>query len=121
MYGGHCGHKYNSCNSLHELETTTLEWKMLAPNDANGAPMKKSSCGVVAHNSDREEQLCFFGGYGQMNSAPHQTTAEYIENTNVPGLGWTNEFHCFTSGEHTQCIVHLLVDNVQSSSGVALH
>ena len=59
-------------------------------NEAEGAPLKKYGCGVVAHSNGGEEQLCVFGGCGPLlNSASHQTTAEYVENTSFPGMGWT--------------------------------
>ena len=78
----------------------------LAPDEAEGAPMKKCCCGVVAHSNGGEEQLCVFGGLGLLNSASHQTTAEYVENASFFDGKWTNEFHCFTSGEHTQYIAY---------------
>ena len=108
VYGGYCGHFNCYHNSLHELDITILKWKKLAPNEAKGAPIKKYGCGMVAHSNGGEEQLCVFGGYGPLNSASHQTTAEYVEDTRSYGLaiGWTSEFHCFTSGEHTHYIVH---------------
>ena len=107
VYGGHCGHGDCFHNSLHELDTTILKWKELSPNEAEGAPIKKCSCGMVAHSNGGEEQVCVFGGYGPLNSASHQKRAEYFADTRgTHGLGWTNEFHCFTSGEHTQCIVY---------------
>ena len=108
VYGGHCGHGVCYHNSLCELDTATLRWSELAKSEAKGAPMKKSVCGVVAHSTDGEEQLCVIGGYGELNKASQQPAAEYVESTNYPGLGWTNEFHCFTSGEYTLHGTHTL-------------
>ena len=104
MYGGYCGHGSCWYNSLCELDTITLRWTELAPNETKGAPLKKGACGMVAHSSGGEEQLCVIGGYGVLNTSTHQPAAEYVERTKYiyPGEGWTNEFHCFTSGEHTQ-------------------
>ena len=105
VYGGYCGHGDCFHNSLHELDTTILRWTQLAPSGAEGAPLKKLGCGMVTHSSGGEEQLCVFGGYGALNSSSHQPTAQCVESTSYPGRGWTNEFHRFTSGEHTQYIV----------------
>ena len=107
VFGGGCGHRACYHNSLHELDTTIFKWKELAPNEAEGAPIKKCACGLVAHSIGGEEQLCVFGGFGPLNSASHQTTAKYVKNTHdIRGDGWTNEFHCFTSGEHTvHCVL----------------
>ena len=80
---------------------------MLAPDEAEGAPMKKDACGIVAHISGGEEQLCVFGGHGKLNSSLQQPTAHYHESIKNPGSGWTNEFHCFTSGRHIQYIVNI--------------
>ena len=102
MYGGYCGHDYCYHNSLCELDTTTLRWTELAPSEAEGAPLKKYGCGMVAHSSGGEEQLYVIGGCGLLNSSSRQRAAMYVESVNQPGQGWTNEFHCFTSGEHTQ-------------------
>jgi len=101
VYGGWCGHGSCYHNSLCELDTATLRWSELAPSEAEGAPMKKRGCGVVAHSSGGEEQLCVIGGYGELNKASQQPAAQYVESTKYPGRGYTNEFHCFISGEDT--------------------
>ena len=97
VYGGYCGHDTCYHNSLHELNTITLEWTVLAPSEATGAPMKKDGCGIVVYSRSGEEQLCVFGGYGLLNSASHPT-ARYKDD--YYGRGYTNELHIFTSGEH---------------------
>ena len=116
VYGGYCRHTGCYHNSLHELDTTILKWSELTPDEAEGAPIKKYDCGVVAHSSGGEEQLCVFGGYGLLNSAMHQATAEYVEDTRDKlGDGWTNEFHCFTSGEHmhkVHCVLYIIMCTV---------
>ena len=93
VYGGYCGHGDCYHNSLHELNTINLEWTVLAPSEAEGAPMKKDACGIVVYSRSGKEQLCVFGGWGLLNTA-----AQYEE---VGGGRWyTNELHIFTSGEH---------------------
>ena len=106
VYGGYCGHGFCYHNSLYELDIATLSWSELVPIEAEGAPMRKSGCGVVAHSSGGEEQLCVIGGFGELNKPSQQPAAEYVEYTNYPGLGWTNEFHCFISGKHRQYTHH---------------
>ena len=100
VYGGYCGHYACYHNSLHELNIVNLKWTVLAPSDAEGAPMKKASCGIVLHCSDGEEQTCVFGGHGILKSASHSTAQHEIEDIKG-GIGFTNELHIFTSGEHT--------------------
>ena len=87
-------------NSLHELNVTTLQWTELAPSDAEGAPMKKSDCGVVAYGSDEEEQLYVLGGFGNLKSASFPSGAEYVNLAKYPDYVCTNELHCFKSGEY---------------------
>ena len=97
VFGGYCGHDDCYHNSLHELNTINLEWTVLAPSEAEGAPMKKCRCGIVVCSINGEEQLCVFGGYGLLNSTSHPT-AQY---KNVgDGKVSTNELHILTSGEH---------------------
>ena len=100
VYGGSCGHGVCYHNSLCELNTATLRWSELASSEAEGAPMKKAGCGVVAHSNGGGEQLCVIGGYGELNKSSQQPAAEYVEYTKYSGR--TNECHCFISGEHTQ-------------------
>ena len=99
VYGGYCGHDECYHNSLHELSTINLEWTVLAPSEAEGAPMKKCGCGIVVYNRSGEEQLFVFGGtcIGLLNSASHPT-AQYEDDDD--GRVYTNELHIFTSGEH---------------------
>ena len=101
VYGGYCGHGECWHNSLHELDTATQppQWRELVSDDAKGAPVKKSDCGMVVFNSDGEEQQCVFGGFGNLCSATHQPCATYAPLAKYPNCGYTNELHCFASGE----------------------
>ena len=100
-YGGCSGHDYCWHNSLHELDTSTLQWKELAPNDADGAPLKKCDCGVVAYNGNGEEQLYVLGGFGDSQSASFHKGAEYCSLSENSKYTCTNEFHCFAAGDCT--------------------
>ena len=59
--------------------------------------MRKWNCGLVAYSED-PVKLAVFGGYGELKqSQPH---SEYIKNEFIPAnSGYTNEIHCFKSGE----------------------
>ena len=102
VYGGWCGHDKCYHNSLHELNTISLEWTVLAPSEAEGAPMKKCGCGIVVYSRSGEEQLCVFGGIGLLNSASHPT-AQYKDDGD--GIGRTNELHISTSGDTVYSIL----------------
>ena len=94
-FGGWCGHggsdRYH--NNVHTLSTSTLQWRMLAPTTSkDGAPMKKSDCGVV-HFTDEEKDLLFVvGGYGPTPSY-RQHGAQYKQA--IKGYVHTNEQHIF--------------------------
>ena len=51
-FGGECGRHGCYYNSVHTLSTSTLQWRMMVPTTSeDGAPMKKSGCGVVHFTS----------------------------------------------------------------------
>ena len=83
LYGGYDKSCYH--DSLYQLDTDSLEWSQLP-----SGPMRKSGCGMVSY----EDKLILFGGYGTP-SGPIQTGAVFIENSKLPGRGWTNELHMF--------------------------
>ena len=90
-FGGECGHSGCYHNSVHTLSTSTLQWRMLAPTtSADGAPMKKRSCGVV-YFTDEEDLLFVVGGFGPISSSC-QHGAQYIQSW---GYVYTNEQHIF--------------------------
>ena len=95
VYGGYCGHSYCYHNSLHELNTTSLEWTVLAPDEAERAPMKKSGCGMAVY---RSEGVCVVGGYGLLATGTHPT-AQY-KNDLSDDIGYTNELHIFKSSKY---------------------
>ena len=79
----------NFYNSLHRLDTTTLEWRELQPLNQAGGPMGKIWCGIVSFSQDR---LAVFGGYGILSS-PIQPGATF--RSFVSGRGLSNELHVF--------------------------
>ena len=68
---------------------------MLAPTTSeDGAPMKKSSCGVVYFIDEEEDFLFVVGGYGVTPSS-RQHGAQYKEDDFYKKLVYTNEQHTF--------------------------
>jgi len=87
----------NRYNTLHKLDTATLEWRELQPQNPANGPMAKSGCGMVAFNC---EHLAMFGGYG-IPIGPIQREATFTKNfnRNAAGKGWSNELHLFNITE----------------------
>ena len=78
-------------NALHRLDTKTWRWHILSPHGAEGAPLPKFGCGMVAFSS---EYLGVFGGHALPPSKP--VVGSFIKNSDqLDGSGWTNEFHIF--------------------------
>lgn len=66
FFGGDCGHE-GRCyhNSIHELNTSTLRWELLAPTTSKSrAPMKKTDCGMMAFRNEEDYILFVVGGRG---------------------------------------------------------
>ena len=84
-FGGYDGSQY--FNTLRRLDTEKLCWSQVSPQNADGAPMPKSGCGIIALGSG----LGVFGGYG-VPRGPIEPRS-FIKNTD--GRGWTNEFHIY--------------------------
>ena len=95
-FGGRYGHGPDCYhNSVHTLSTSTLQWRMLAPTTTkDGAPMRKSRCGMV-HFTDGEENLLYVvGGYGHAAPSSPQHGAQY--QLTEHGFVHTNEQHIFS-------------------------
>ena len=102
-FGGYDGSSYY--NSLHRLDTTTLEWRELQPLNQADGPMRKHGCGMVSFLQD---QLAVFGGYG-IPTGPTQPGAIFTKDTRyTEGWGWSNELHVFniTEGMWALSLVH---------------
>ena len=92
-FGGTDGHSFY--NTLHSLDTVTLDWRALHGHTQNPAdqPMQKSGCGLVTYSD--AASLILFAGYG-FPHGPTQPGSRFVQSTNYSdGRGWTNEFHLF--------------------------
>ena len=94
-FGGWCGHSGCYHNSVHTLSTSTLQWRMLAHTTSkDGAPMKKSNCGVLYFTDEEEDLLFVVGGYGPTPSS-HQQGVQYQHAHYYKDRVYTNEQHIF--------------------------
>ena len=71
-------------NTLRRLDTEKLCWSQVSPQNADGAPMPKFECRIIALGSG----LGVFGGYG-VPRGPTEPRS-FIKDTR-----WTNEFHIY--------------------------
>ena len=79
--------KYCLYNSVHTLSTSTLQWRTLSPTTSeDGAPMKKSHCGVVHFTVEEEDLLFVVGGFAscqekaqcRQNERPARTDEQHV-------------------------------------------
>ena len=92
-FGGTDGHSWY--NTLHSLDTVSLNWRALHGHTQNPAdqPMQKSGCGLVSYAD--AASLILFAGYG-FPHGPSQPGSRCVQDTNFSdGSGWTNELHLF--------------------------
>ena len=89
-FGGWDGKSFY--NSLHRLDTTTLEWTELQPENEAEGPIRKKWCGMISFSQDK---LATFGGYGHPTKSSIQSGATFIKNPFSSGMGWSNELHVF--------------------------
>ena len=81
-------------NTVHRLDTEKLCWSQVSPQNADGAPMPKVGCGMIAFGNS----LGVFGGFG-VPRGPTEPQS-FIKNTRATGgSGWTNEFHIYNLSE----------------------
>ena len=123
LYGGACTSLLDSLywfggsshyNSLHRLDTTTLEWREIQPLNKDDGPLRKSGCEIVSFLQDK---LAVFGGYG-IHTGPTQPGAMFTKNTLfTDGIGWSNELHVFniTEGMWALYYLHMMRDRQQVS------
>ena len=92
------------CNSLHTMDTTSLEWKTVRVLNPGDGPMRKRGCKMVAFSQDR---LALLGGYG-IPTGPTQPGATLTKSTRYgDGRGWSNELHIFNINEGTCSFIML--------------
>ena len=87
-FGGYDGSRY--LNTLRRLDTEKLCWSQVSPQNANGAPMPKYGCGIIAFANG----LGVFGGYG-VPRGPTEPRSFIKDTRSTDGRGWTNEFHIY--------------------------
>ena len=77
-------------NTLRRLDTEKLCWSQVSPQKADGAPMPKFECGMIAFGNG----LGVFVGFGVPRGLTEPQS--FIKNTRfTDGSGWTNEFHIY--------------------------
>ena len=87
-FGGTDGSQF--LHTLHRLDTEKLCWSQVSPQNADGAPMPKNGCGMIALGSG----LGVFGGYG-VPRGPTEPQSFIKDTRSTDGIGWTNEFHIY--------------------------
>ena len=94
-FGGRDDNSYY--NSIHRLDTTTLEWRELQPLNPADGPMRKAGCRMVSFLQDK---LAMFGGYG-IPTGP--AGVMLTKNTDfIDRIEWTDEFHVYNIKEGMQ-------------------
>ena len=84
-------------NTVHRLDTKTWCWSQVSPQNADGAPMPKYGCRMIAYRNS----LVVFGGYGRPQGPTEPQL--FIKNTfTIDGRGWANEFHIYNLSEGTR-------------------
>ena len=89
-------------NTVHCLDTTTMEWRELQPANPQAAPMKKYGLAGISYGSI----IVTVGGLGDLPTNRHPGV-EYVPDPESEGKGWTNEVVCYDT-EKSECMcVHL--------------
>ena len=91
-FGGYDGIDF--FNTVHRLDTKTWCWSQVSPQNADGAPMPKYGCGMIAFRNS----LVVFGGYGRPRG-PTEPQSFIKDTRHTDGGGWTNEFHIYNLSE----------------------
>ena len=81
-------------NTVHRLDTEKLCWSQVSPQNADGAPIPKYGCGIIAFGNS----LGVFGGVG-VPRGPTEPQS-FIKTTRfTDDIEWTNEFHIYNLSE----------------------
>ena len=90
-HGGYGGGDSRYTGTLSQLDTSTMEWKLLI---SDIGPMKKVGARMIAL---KDEQLAILGGFG-IPTSPTQPGSSFVrDSSSSDGRGWTNEFHIFNT------------------------
>ena len=81
-------------NTIHKLDIEKLCWSQVSPQDAEGAPMAKTGCEMIAFGNS----LGMFGGFG-VPRGPMEPQSFIKDTRSTDGRGWTNEFHIYNLSE----------------------
>ena len=84
----------NYFNTFRRLDANTWCWSQVSPQNADGAPMPKTGCGMVAFRNS----LVVFGGYGRPQG-PTEPQSFIKDTFGTDGSGWTNELHIYNLSE----------------------
>ena len=92
-FGGWDGHSNH--DSLHCLNSVTLEWTQVHSLTPGNQPMPKSHCGMVTYHEEAVgvTSLAVFAGFGNPIT-PTQPGSSFVKWA-PHGRGWTNELHLF--------------------------
>ena len=92
-FGGYDGHSYH--NSLHCLNSATLEWTQVHSMTPGNQPMPKYGCGMVTYHEEAVgvTSLALLGGFGKPIT-PTQPGSSFVKLL-PDGRGSTNELHLF--------------------------
>ena len=102
-FGGGDGENY-FFNTVHRLDTKTWYWSQASPQNADGAPMPKRGCGMIAFRNS----LVVFGGYGGPRG-PTEPQSFIKSASYTDGREWTNEFHIYNISEGNMQKQHAVV------------
>ena len=81
-------------NTVHRLDTKTWCWIEVSPQNADGAPMPKIGCRMIAFRNS----LVVLGGYGRPQG-PTKPQSFIKDTIATDDHRWTNEFHIYNLSE----------------------
>ena len=108
-FGGYCGHYGCYHNTLHKLNTSSLQWILLPSASQKEAPMMKSGSGMVAFKDGEEDILYVVAGFGGPTPAYHRPEVVYDDDELLDDLFYCNEHHMFSlnSGELSEIVINV--------------
>ena len=96
-HGGWTGKSFT--DTLHEVDTTTMQWRQLQPLNPSEGPMKKQDARMIALSSNL---LCVIGGWGIPSGTINPLSKFTKDSRYSDGRGWTNEVHVYNT-ETSMC------------------